>query len=153
MEDNVQVQFRLMALEDVEQVYEVETSAFSMPWSKEAFFNELTNNKFAKYIVMVLDSKIIGYCGLWIILDEVHITNIAVLPECRGKKLGDALLKQVIEFCRAVGAKTMSLEVRISNHVAQNLYKKYGFKEGGIRKSYYVDNNEDAIVMWVNINE
>lgn len=147
------VQFRLMTLNDIDQVFIIEKSAFTLPWSKEAFFNELTTNQFAKYIVMESDSKIIGYCGLWIIIDEGHITNIAVLPEYRGKKLGDALLRQVLEFCRAVGAKTLSLEVRVSNIVAQNLYKKYGFLEGGIRKNYYVDNHEDAMVMWVNLNE
>lgn len=146
-----QIQFRLMTLADIDQVYEIESSAFTLPWSKEAFYNELTTNQYAKYIVMELEYSIIGYCGLWIILDEGHITNIALLPKYRGKKLGEALLKQVIDFSRAVGAKTLSLEVRVSNYVAQRLYTKFGFQPGGVRKNYYVDNNEDALVMWVNL--
>lgn len=147
------VQFRLMTVEDIDQIYKIEISSFTIPWSKEAFFNEMTTNQYAKYVVMELGDTIIGYCGLWIIFDEGHITNIAVLPEYRGRKLGDALLKQVIEFSRSQGVKTLSLEVRLSNEVAQNLYRKYGFKAGGIRKNYYVDNHEDALVMWVNIDE
>ncbi|WP_102349588.1 ribosomal protein S18-alanine N-acetyltransferase [Bacillus sp. Marseille-P3661] len=151
MEENIS--FRLMKLEDIEQIVYIEKNSFTLPWSRDAFYNELTTNQYAKYIVMEKGPSIIGYCGLWIILDEAHITNIAVLPQYRGKKLGDALLEQVLEFSKALGAKTVSLEVRVSNTVAQNLYRKYGFKDGGIRKNYYVDNQEDALVMWVNFNE
>lgn len=147
------VQFRLMTVEDVEQVYNIEISSFTLPWSKEAFYNEMTTNQYAKYIVMELDNQVIGYCGMWVILDEGHITNIAVLPEYRGRKLGDALLKQVIEFSRALRLRVLTLEVRVSNIVAQKLYKKYGFQAGGIRKNYYTDNHEDALVMWVNLYE
>ncbi|WP_458414991.1 ribosomal protein S18-alanine N-acetyltransferase [Schinkia sp. CFF1] len=149
MEENVQ--FRLMTVEDIEQVYNIEINSFTLPWSKEAFLNEMTINEQAKYIVMELNDLVVGYCGMWIILDECHITNIAVLPEYRGRKLGDALLKQVIEFNRALGVKSITLEVRLTNVVAQGLYQKYGFKAGAIRKNYYVDNHEDAIIMWVNI--
>lgn len=147
------VQFRFMTEEDIEQVYEIEISSFTLPWTKEAFFNEMTMNQYAKYIVMELSHLVIGYCGMWIILDECHITNIAVLPEYRGRKLGEALLKQVIDFSKSLGVRLITLEVRVSNVVAQKLYKKYGFQAGGIRKNYYADNHEDALVMWVNIDE
>lgn len=145
------VQFRMMTVDDIEQVYNVEINSFTLPWSKEAFLNEMTTNQHAKYIVMELGNQLIGYCGMWIILDESHITNIAVLPEYRGKKYGDALMKQVFEFNRSLGVRSITLEVRITNEVAQGLYKKYGFKTGGVRKNYYADNHEDALVMWVNI--
>ncbi|HHY71878.1 MAG TPA: ribosomal protein S18-alanine N-acetyltransferase [Bacillus bacterium] len=147
------VQFRFMTEEDIEQVYEIEISSFTLPWTKEAFFNEMTMNQYAKYIVMELSHLVIGYCGMWIILDECHITNVAVLPEYRGRKLGEVLLKQVIDFSKSLGVRLITLEVRVSNVVAQKLYKKYGFQAGGIRKNYYADNHEDALVMWVNIDE
>jgi [ribosomal protein S18]-alanine N-acetyltransferase len=143
--------FRHMREDDIEQIVNIETLSFATPWSRESFFNELNKNQFATYVVMEDDEKIIGYCGMWLIVDEAHITNIAVLPEYRGRKLGDALLAKVIETARDMGAKSMTLEVRVSNHVAQNLYRKYGFKNGGIRKGYYTDNHEDAIVMWVEL--
>ncbi|WP_374723943.1 ribosomal protein S18-alanine N-acetyltransferase [Calidifontibacillus erzurumensis] len=147
------IHFRLMTVNDIDQVYEIEVNSFTLPWSKEAFYNEMTKNEYAKYIVMELDDKLIGYCGLWAIIDEGHITNIAVLPDYRGKKYGEALLDQVIKFSKAIGLKTLTLEVRVSNEIAQNLYKKFGFQAGGIRKNYYTDNYEDALVMWVNLDE
>lgn len=143
--------FRHMREDDIEQIVNIENLSFATPWSRESFFNELNKNQFATYVVMEDGEKIIGYCGMWLIVDEAHITNIAVLPAYRGRKLGDALLAKVIEIARTMGAKSMTLEVRVSNHVAQNLYRKYGFKNGGIRKGYYTDNHEDAIVMWVEL--
>lgn len=148
-----QILFRFMTVDDIDGVMKVETSAFTVPWKREAFYNELVHNQFAKYIVMTDNDQVIGYCGMWLILDEAHITNIAVLPEYRGRKLGEALLMQSKLLAMQHQAATMTLEVRVSNHVAQNLYKKLGFKPGGIRKNYYTDNNEDALVMWVNLNE
>ncbi len=145
--------FRMMGLEDIEDVLRIEQASFATPWSREAFYNEIMNNHFAHYIVMVENNRVIGYCGMWIIMDEAHITNIAVLPEYRGRKLGEALMNQVKTNARTLGAKRMTLEVRVSNKIAQSLYRKHGFVEGGIRKNYYTDNQEDAIVMWVNIDE
>lgn len=148
-----EVNVRLMVIEDIDCVLEIEEASFATPWSREAFYNELTNNKFSKYVVIELNHQIIGYCGSWLIVDEAHITNIAVFPELRGKKLGERLLLQVMEFVKALGARSLTLEVRVSNYIAQGLYRKLGFREGGIRKDYYVDNLEDALVMWVNLNE
>lgn len=142
-----------MTIEDIEDVLIIEQSSFATPWSREAFYNELINNQFARYTVMVENEKIIGYCGMWIIMDEAHVTNIAVLPEFRGRKLGDALLSRVKHDAKMLGAIKMTLEVRVSNDIAQSLYIKKGFKPGGIRKNYYTDNHEDAIVMWVNLYE
>lgn len=140
-----------MTIQDLDRIVEIEQLSFTLPWSRSSFYQELTNNPYARYIVMEHDGQIIGYCGMWLVMDEAHITNIAVLPEFRGKKLGEALMKQAMALAREEGAKTMTLEVRVSNIVAQSLYRKLGFLNGGIRKRYYSDNQEDALVMWVNL--
>lgn len=143
--------FRLMRTEDIDQVLIVERQSFTLPWSREAFYNELNYNQYAKYLVIEDEGKIAGYCGTWIVIDEAHITNIAILPEYRGLKLGEELLRMMIEIALSMGVIRMTLEVRVSNMVAQSLYKKLGFQTGGIRKNYYTDNQEDAYVMWVNL--
>jgi len=143
--------FRDMREEDIDQVLEVEHASFTTPWSREAFYNELFNNKFAVYIVLEEDNKIIGYCGTWVVIDEAHVTNVAIMPGYRGKKLGEALMNKLMSVSREMGAKTMTLEVRMTNYVAQSLYRKLGFQNGGIRKNYYSDNQEDAQIMWVNL--
>lgn len=88
---------------------------------------------------------------MWVVLDESQITNVAVLPEGRGKGIGEALMREAIAYAKSLNVVVMSLEVRVTNEVAQNLYRKLGFQEGGIRKGYYTDNQEDALVMWVNL--
>lgn len=143
--------FRFMEERDLDAIVELENRCFTVPWSRDAFYNELNQNKFACYIVLEQEEQIIGYCGAWLVIDEAHITNIAILPEFRGQKLGEALLNKMIERSREKGIERMTLEVRESNTVAQSLYKKLGFQNGAIRKNYYSDNQEDAIVMWVNI--
>ncbi len=143
--------FRYMNEEDIDQILEVEHASFTTPWSREAFYNEIYNNKFAVYLVLEEDQKIVGYCGAWIVIDEAHVTNIAVLPAYRGKKLGEALLRKMISVAEEMGARSMTLEVRVTNYAAQSLYRKLGFQDGGIRKNYYSDNQEDGLVMWVNL--
>jgi [ribosomal protein S18]-alanine N-acetyltransferase len=143
--------FRYMREEDLDQIMEVEHASFTTPWSREAFYNELFNNKFAVYLVLENDNRVIGYCGVWIVIDEAHVTNIAILPDYRGRKLGEAMLRQLMLVSMQKGARSMTLEVRVTNHVAQSLYRKLGFQNGGIRKNYYSDNQEDALVMWVNL--
>ncbi|MDN7246092.1 ribosomal protein S18-alanine N-acetyltransferase [Planococcus shenhongbingii] len=147
------ITFRKMTVKDIDEVYEIETLSFTLPWTKESFFYEMLHNENAYYVVAETDKGIVGYCGMWLVLDECHVTNIAIHPEERGKKLGERLMKAAIETAKAHGAILMTLEARVSNTVAQNLYQKLGFKNGGIRKRYYTDNLEDAIVMWVNFNE
>lgn len=141
-----------MTVEDIEAVMEIEKATFPTPWSRSAFYNEVVVNQFATYLLLEVGEEIAGYCGVWVIIDEAHITNIALHPDYRGMKLGEALMSKAIRFAKSRGALTMTLEVRVSNTVAQNLYKKLGFVEGGIRKGYYSDNQEDALVMWVNLN-
>ncbi|MFB9759383.1 ribosomal protein S18-alanine N-acetyltransferase [Ectobacillus funiculus] len=143
--------FRDMKPEDIAQVVAIEQVSFAIPWTFETFEREMTINEYARYTVMEKDGAIIGYCGMWLILDESHITNIAILPEYRGRNLGEALLNEVIEKVKKLGAHSMTLEVRVSNEIAQKLYRKFGFLNGGIRKRYYTDNYEDALVMWVRL--
>lgn len=145
------ITLRDMKEEDIPQIVVIEESSFATPWTAEAFEREVNMNEYAHYIVLETEEGIMGYCGMWIILDESHITNIAILPQYRGLKLGEALLQEVMNKARALGANTMTLEVRVSNEVAKKLYRKFGFQNGGIRKRYYTDNYEDGLVMWVNL--
>lgn len=137
-----------LKLEHIDSVLVIDTLCFPTPWSKESFQKEIENNKFARYIIAKKGEVVIGYAGMWLILDEGHITNIAVHPEYRGIGAGKLLLEALIEICKIELVNSITLEVRKSNIVAQSLYKKYGFVEEGIRKEYYGDNREDAIIMW-----
>lgn len=150
MENNLII--RTMTKDDIDDVYKVEEDCFVDPWSKEAIRQELKNN-LARYIVAEIDGKVVGYVGVWFVLDEGHITNIAVHSDYRGNKIGDKLIKELVELCKENNMSAITLEVRVSNIVAQNLYKKYGFKIGGIRKEYYSDNKEDAMIMWSQLKE
>ncbi|RDY25297.1 ribosomal-protein-alanine N-acetyltransferase [Romboutsia weinsteinii] len=141
-----------MTSKDIDGVFEVEKSCFEHYWSKESFKKELTNDS-ARYLIAKIDDKIVGYVGIWLILDEGHITNVAVHKDYRGQKIGDKLVQALVELCKDNNILSMTLEVRVSNIVAQNLYKKYGFKMAGIRKEYYSDNKEDAIIMWNQVKE
>ena len=147
---------RLMTEDDIPQVCHLEKLSFAQPWSEFAFRSELADNKLAYYAVLVPKEepeKVVGYGGLWIILDEAHITNIAVLPEYRGKRLGHLLVATLQDLARLKGAVRMTLEVRVSNDSAIRLYERLGFKEEGIRRHYYTDNNEDASIMWCQLTE
>src|SRR5690606_21440537 len=120
------------------------TESFTLPWSSAAFYNELTNNHFARYLVMELDGRIIAYGGMWNIMDEAHVTNIAVRGGYRGRGFGELMLRNVMATAIYLGSERMTLEVRVSNTAAQQLYTKLGFVASGVRKAYYSDNQEDA---------
>ena len=136
--------YRRMTLEDVPQVHEIELKTFHTPWSYQSFVDEMTTNKCARYIVAEEDGKVLAYAGAWMIFDEGHITNIAVDEAVRGKGIGAGVTKALMQYAANLGVQYMTLEVRKSNIVAQNLYKKMGFIELGVRKRYYEDNGEDA---------
>ena len=142
-----------MELLDVHQILEVEKASFATPWTTDIFYHELMENTHAHYYVALWEELVIGYAGMWVVIDEAQITNIAILPDFRGKKLGEKLFHHMLFTAIQLGAKQLSLEVRESNIVAQKMYRKFGLVPGGIRKNYYTDNQEDAIVMWVNFNE
>lgn len=139
-----------MEADDVDGVVEIEKMSFATPWSKEALSMELEND-LAVYMVAKYNDKVIGYAGLWMIIDEAHITNIAVHKDYRGNGISKLILSSLINICKIKGTKSMTLEVRKSNEVAKNLYKSFNFEEVGIRPKYYADNNEDAIIMWLTI--
>ncbi len=130
----------------IDGVIEVENASFSIPWSKEAFMGEL-DSEFTVYLIASYNGKIIGYAGAWCVFGDCSITNIAVLPEYRGKGVGSMLLERLLEEASNRKAQTMILEVRKSNIHAQALYRKYGFEEISVRKGYYSDNGEDALLM------
>lgn len=140
---------RPMNFDDLEEVVNLDEKCFPDPWSLDTFVHEITKNHMASYVVLVDENKkkIAGYAGMWIILDEAHITNVAVLAEYRGKKIGQMLMERQIRDSMVAGAIKMTLEARLSNIVAINLYKKIGFIEVGVRKKYYED-KEDAVIMW-----
>lgn len=131
----------------IDEVHEIEKRVYPSPWSKSAFTSEVFHNSFAYYYVAVLDGKVVGYAGIWVILDEAHVTNLAVHPEYRRQGIGSMLLEYLLGEARNLGASRMTLEVRVSNTPAQELYLKYGFVPRGIRPNYYID--EDAVIMWL----
>ena len=139
---------RKMKKEDIDDVLEIERTSFTTPWSREAFTKEIDENNLAHYIVVEKKNKVVAYGGIWLIVDEGHITNIAVHPDYRGQGIGNILVEGLIDTCKEMNVDRMTLEVRRTNHVAQSLYDKYGFESCGIRPRYYTDTNEDAIIMW-----
>ncbi len=147
------MKIRMMTAEDIDDVLQVEQLSFPAPWTREMFVFEMTENEHAAYLVGELDDQIIAYCGAWFVVDQATITNIAVLPAFRGRKFGEQMMLTMLDLARGNFIENISLEVRVSNETAQNLYRKLGFQSGGIRKRYYVDNNEDALVMWAQIGD
>lgn len=165
-----------MAIAGIDAVRAVEKKCFPTPWPRESFRYELERNHMARYFVLrrkhpegstppvepqpgILrrllggtrtfgQDSIVGFAGIWMMVDEAHITTLAVDPEFRGQGLGELLLVATTELSGVEGAKMMTLEVRQSNAVAQRLYEKYGFSRHGIRRHYYSDDGEDAVVMW-----
>ena len=138
---------RRMTLNDLDAVAAIEAATFPTPWSRDSFRQELERNVAARYLVAEMDGQVIGYAGAWIILDESHITNIAIEESRRGLGYGRALTTALMQYLSNLGAAYATLEVRRSNLRAQNLYKSLGFVELGVRKRYYEDNREDALIM------
>lgn len=148
-QDVLSIKIKPMEKSDIDAVIAIEEKAYGPHhWSKESFMGELSN-ELAKYFSVFSESgNLIAYCGCWQILEEAHITNIAVDPDFRQKHIGEAMLKTIIDECYKNMAKYITLEVRVGNKPAIGLYEKYGFKSLGTRKGYYQDNNEDALIMW-----
>ncbi len=138
---------RRMLMNDIDAVHRIEADTFSSPWSRGAFEDELTENKCARYLVAELNGEIVAYAGAWMVLDECHITNIAVRHDKRGMGYGRLITQSLIQYATNLGASFVTLEVRRSNVTAQNLYRSLGFTQVGCRRKYYEDNGEDAILM------
>lgn len=141
------IEVREMTTADMDSVMYIETASFAIPWTRRSMEGEL-GNPMKLYYVAVLDGKVIGYAGMWHVVTEGHITNIAVDPEYRGMGAGNALMTKIMETAEEKDMLGVTLEVRKSNETALGLYKKHGFVLSGIRKEYYEDNKEDAYIMW-----
>lgn len=149
MAEPIKLTIKPMNQTDINDVVGIEEASYGLHhWSKESFYNELSNELASYFCAFNEDGVLAGYAGTWQILEEAHITNISVKPDFRRRKIGEALLCTIFENCFKNGVKYITLEVRISNQKAINLYEKYGFKSLGRRKEYYQDNNEDALIMW-----
>ena len=145
-------QIRRMETADLDLLAALEKRCFSIPWSRDMIADELSNDR-ALYLVAELEGKLLGYAGSWVIFDEGHITNVAVDPQARKQGVGRHLLGALLEGLAGAGVTAATLEVRRGNTAAISLYKSYGFTVEGVRRGYYQDNNEDALVMWKRFKE
>lgn len=141
-----------MVSDDVPAVYAIELATFPTPWTLDSFYYEVHENQYAHYVLAIdEEDHIIGFCGMWMVVDAAQITNVAVIESARGRGIGEGLMREAMRIAQQKEMEIMSLEVRVTNTVAQNLYRKLDFQDGGLRKGYYTDNGEDALVMWVNL--
>lgn len=132
---------------DADAVSEIEIKSFALPWKRDTFY-EVVQRKNTVYIVGELDEKIIAYAGAWLAFNEAEVMSVAVLQEYRGRGIGTKLFGELLRLCKESGANAVTLEVRPSNTAAIKLYESFGLKSVGRRKKYYVDNGEDALIMW-----
>ena len=138
---------RPMEPRDMASVLAVEQSAFAAGWPATAFQNELTQNKMARYIVLEDGAEVTGFGGLWLMLDEAHVVTVAVRPERRRAGLGGLIVHGLLLVAQSHEMDVATLECRVSNLAARALYARYGFYEVGLRRKYYADNQEDAVIM------
>lgn len=137
-----------LTINDIDAILTIERASFSLPWSKDSYRFELTQNPLSYYWGCFDDHRLVGFIGFWLIIDEAHVANVAVDREYRRRGIGELLLRYAFAAAQAKGAKGITLEVRESNQAAINLYHKLGFVEAGLRPHYYSDNDEAAIIMW-----
>ncbi len=136
-----------MTVDDVPDVHRIERASFPVPWPDYAFRQELQTNRLAHYMVVRVLEETVAYGGLWMMVDEAHVTTFAVLPQWRRHGVGGRLLLEMTHLARDLGARVMTLEVRLSNAPARSLYQQFGFRPVGVRPRYYSDNGEDALIM------
>ena len=139
--------FDRMTVDDLGDVQEIEGESFTTPWPPHAYRSELETNRLAHYIVARYDDQLVGFAGMWLMVDEAHITTFAVRKTWRRQGVGERLLLALLDLAQARGAHEATLEVRPSNHPARRLYEKYGFALVGVRRRYYSDDNEDALIL------
>ena len=136
-----------MTLADLDEVHAIERASFFPPWPDEAYRNEIQTNRLATYLVARLEDRVVAFGGIWLMVDEAHITTFAVDPAWRRRGIGQRLLLALLDAAIVRRAREATLEVRLSNMPARRLYEKYGFRPVGIRPRYYSDNGEDALIM------
>ncbi len=147
-EKQLELDILKMELSHLPRIMEIEKKSFNDPWSKKSFIREITHNHYAYYFVACLEKQVIGYIGGWNVVDELHITNLAVDPAYRRLGIAYKLINWIIDIVRSEGAVKATLEVRVSNKAAIHLYEKCGFVAAGKRPRYYINNGEDALIMW-----
>jgi [ribosomal protein S18]-alanine N-acetyltransferase len=143
----VAVVIERMTVDDLDAVRSIEQEAFSTPWPSHAYRQELESNRMAHYIVARWGGEIVGFAGMWLLVDEAHVTTFATRGTWRRRGIGERLLLALLDLARVRGAREATLEVRPSNIAARRLYEKYGFRNAGVRPRYYSDNHEDALIM------
>jgi len=148
-----EISYRRARSEDLERLATLEEICFAIPWNERALSSEIRDSHRKCYVVAEKDGEILGYGGLWIILDEGHINRICVLPKYRNKHIGRGIVSTLMDEAAKEGCISFTLECRVSNESAIRLYIGLGFKKDGIRKHYYDDNNEDAVIMWYHPEE
>jgi ribosomal-protein-alanine N-acetyltransferase len=136
-----------MSIADIPAVHDIERASFPVPWPAYAFRQELETNRLARYLVVRAGPRTVAYGGIWLMVDEAHVTTFAVLPSWRRKGVGGRLMLALIDLAHEVGARELTLEVRLSNIAARTLYGRFGFRPVGVRPRYYSDNGEDALIM------
>ena len=141
------LRIRPMAIGDLPAVQQIEHASFTTPWPPQAYRQELETNRLAHYLVGQLGDDVVAYGGVWLMVDEAHITTFAVHPAYRRRRIGERLLLAMLDLSVDRHAREATLEVRLSNLAARRLYEKYGFRPVGIRPRYYSDNQEDALIM------
>ena len=139
---------RPMTLDDLDGVMAVEQESFLTPWSRSAFEEELVKNRLARYLVALDADSIVGYAGTWLVINEAHVTNVAVHAGRRREGIGRLLMEALMQMARDAGMESMTLEVRVSNEAAKTLYQQLGFVSAGVRKNYYSETKEDALILW-----
>jgi ribosomal-protein-alanine N-acetyltransferase len=143
----VRVVVEPMQLDDLPAVHQIERASFTSPWPEHAYRSELASNRLAHYLVAKVGDRIVGYGGMWLMVDEAHITTFAIHPAWRRQRIGERLLLAFLDLAIDRGAQEATLEVRLSNLPARRLYEKYGFRPVGLRPRYYSDDSEDALIM------
>jgi ribosomal-protein-alanine N-acetyltransferase len=143
----VRLRIESMGLGDLEAVQAIERASFSSPWPPNAYRSELETNRLASYLVARHGDRVVGYGGMWLMVDEAHITTFAIHPAWRRRRIGERLLLAFLDIAIDRSAHEATLEVRLSNLAARRLYEKYGFRPVGLRPRYYSDDNEDALIM------
>jgi len=134
---------------DLEGVLEVEAESFSNPWTRDMYSWELQNRSVCHiFVVRTAACRVAGFCAFWLVFDEVHINNVAMRPQFRAQGIGTALLQRVLAEARQLGARRATLEVRASNERARRLYERLGFYVAGVRRNYYTEPVEDAVILW-----
>ena len=143
----LKVQIVPMRVDDLPAVHAIERASFESPWPPDAYRSELETNRLAQYLVVRADQEVVGFGGMWLMVDEAHVITFAIHPEWRRQHIGERLLLAMLDIAIDGGAHEATLEVRLSNLPARRLYEKFGFRPVGLRPRYYSDNGEDALIM------